>query len=80
MQKLLPVLLCICIALQASSQTTGKPNIILIICDDLNDYVEGFNGQPQIKTPNMRVLAEKGTTFLNAFVQPHYALHPVHHC
>ncbi|MFI5170914.1 MAG: sulfatase-like hydrolase/transferase [Chitinophagales bacterium] len=44
-----------------------KPNIIFIVFDDLNDYVEGFNGHPQIETPNLFALGQKGTLFLNAF-------------
>jgi len=51
----------------AFSQTGTKPNIILIIVDDLNDYVEGFNGQPQIATPNIKFLMENGYQFNNAF-------------
>ncbi|SVC00658.1 uncharacterized protein METZ01_LOCUS253512, partial [marine metagenome] len=38
----------------------SRPNVILIICDDLNDYVEGFGGHPQAKTPNMARLAHSG--------------------
>ncbi|MBK7567059.1 MAG: sulfatase-like hydrolase/transferase [Bacteroidetes bacterium] len=49
------------------SQTASKPNIILIIVDDLNDYVEGFNGQTQITTPNINFLIENGYQFNNAF-------------
>ncbi len=28
-----------------------KPNVLLIVCDDLNDYVETLGGHPQVKTP-----------------------------
>ena len=31
-----------------SSQVFGeKPNVLLIVCDDLNDYVETLGGHPQ---------------------------------
>lgn len=43
-----------------------RPNVILIICDDLNDYVEGFGGHPQTKTPNMARLAASGVSFTQA--------------
>ena len=43
-----------------------RPNVILIICDDLNDYVEGFGGHPQAKTPNMARLASSGVRFTQA--------------
>ncbi|VGO11988.1 Arylsulfatase [Pontiella desulfatans] len=43
-----------------------KPNVILIICDDLNDYVGVFGGHPQAKTPNMDRLAASGVSFQQA--------------
>jgi arylsulfatase A-like enzyme len=46
--------------------TEQRPNVVLIICDDLNDSVEGFGGHPQAITPNMDRLAQQGIRFLNA--------------
>lgn len=43
-----------------------QPNIIFIISDDLATYIEGYNAQPQILTPNLYALEQKGTVFLNA--------------
>tara|TARA_B110000495_G_scaffold203687_1_gene228779 strand:- start:1221 stop:3266 length:2046 start_codon:yes stop_codon:yes gene_type:complete len=43
-----------------------QPNVILIICDDLNDYVEGFGGHPQTQTPNIARLSKTGVTFTQA--------------
>ena len=43
-----------------------KPNVILIICDDLNDYVEGFGGHPQSRTPNIASLCKSGVSFAQA--------------
>lgn len=40
-----------------------KPNIILIMCDDLGWGDTGFNGNTKIKTPNVDFLAGKGITF-----------------
>lgn len=42
------------------------PNVILIICDDLNDYVQGFDGHPQTRTPNISRLARSGVSFTQA--------------
>lgn len=50
-----------------SGQSPPKPNIIFIVVDDLNDYVEGFNGQSQIRTPNIKSIADSGFVFTNAF-------------
>ena len=43
-----------------------KPNVVFIICDDLNDYMEVFGGHPQIKTPHIDELAKSGIAFINA--------------
>jgi arylsulfatase A-like enzyme len=43
-----------------------KPNVLLIVCDDLNDYVEPFGGHPQVKTPHMKRLAQAGVRFMQA--------------
>ncbi len=48
------------------SGLSNSPNIILIICDDLNDAVEGFGGHPQAVTPNIESLAIQGMRFVNA--------------
>ena len=43
-----------------------KPNVLLIVCDDLNDYVETLGGHPQAKTPHLRKLIESGVSFTQA--------------
>lgn len=50
----------------SEEETITKPNVLFIICDDLNDYEGAFNGHPQVKTPNIDKLAKSGVTFLNA--------------
>ena len=42
------------------------PIVILLVCDDLNDYVEGFGGHPQAKTPNIKRLVDSGVSFTQA--------------
>lgn len=49
-----------------SAEPAEKPNVILIVCDDLNDYVEGFGGHPDAITPNLARLAESGVRFTQA--------------
>ena len=58
-----------CITLQSPADTlraAEKPNVILIVCDDLNDYVEVFGGHPNAVTPNMARLAASGVSFTQA--------------
>lgn len=40
--------------------------MLFIICDDLNDSIEGWGGHPQTKTPNIKRLANIGASFHNA--------------
>ena len=51
----------------ALSQETEKPNIIFIISDDLNDHIEGYAANLNTFTPNLKLLQENGTVFLNAY-------------
>ena len=43
-----------------------KPNILYITVDDMNDWVGCLDGHPQIQTPNIDRLAERGVLFTNA--------------
>ena len=43
-----------------------KPNVLMIVLDDLNDYVGVLDGHPQAKTPNIDRLANEGVLFTNA--------------
>ncbi|MEN8703415.1 MAG: sulfatase-like hydrolase/transferase [Polaribacter sp.] len=51
-------------------ETPKRPNIIMILCDDLGYSDVGFNGAKDIKTPALDALAATGTKFTSAYV-PH---------
>ncbi len=57
-------------ALPAHTQAAVAPerpaNILLIIADDLNDWVGPMGGHPQAKTPALDKLAARGVTFMSA--------------
>lgn len=52
----------------ASSENTPKPNVLFIICDDLNCDMSCY-GHPLVKTPNIDRLAERGVRFERAYCQ-----------
>ena len=52
---------------QAEDRAVRPPNVLFIVCDDLNDYVEGYGSHPQTVTPNLARLAESSVTFLRAY-------------
>lgn len=50
------------------SQGTPKPNIIVILADDLGYADVGFNGCKDIPTPNIDRIAKNGVKFTNGYV------------
>ena len=52
---------------RAESAPTAKPNIILILADDLGYGDLGCYGQSQIETPNLDRLAQEGTRFTQCY-------------
>lgn len=61
--RLLLTLLALCPLLAAA-----KPNVLLIMVDDLRDYGGAFTNEV-VKTPNLDRLRARGTTFERAYVQ-----------
>jgi iduronate 2-sulfatase len=65
-------ILCVVLAtgVLASAHAKSRPNVVLIVCDDLNDYITGISGQtghPQSLTPNVEKLARSGVAFRRAY-------------
>ena len=52
-----------------SHAESPPPNVLLISIDDLNDWTSCLGGHPQIKTPHIDRLADRGTLFANAHCQ-----------
>jgi arylsulfatase A-like enzyme len=47
----------------------AKSNLLLLVIDDLNDWVGCLDGHPQAHTPNIDRLAKRGMLFTNAHCQ-----------
>jgi len=52
--------------ISAWSVIPENPNVILIVCDDLNDFEGIFGGHPQAKTPELDAFAAGAVRFSNA--------------
>jgi len=65
---LLALVLCFCNSVLAADGR--KPNIVLILADDLGYETLGCNGGESYKTPNLDRLAAAGMRFERCYVQP----------
>lgn len=72
MKILCSILLAVClltlVQTQAQADNQSRPNIILIMCDDLGYADVGFSGSPDIKTPELDALAVAGTVCTSGYV------------
>lgn len=66
------MLLLLCVFLAISARAQDRPNIVLVMADDLGYGDVGFNGGEIIQTPHLDAMADAGLTF-NRF----YAAAPV---
>ena len=68
---MLGVLIAILVAGQAGSIGPGRarPNVLLIMIDDQNDWIGCLKGHPLAKTPHIDALARRGMLFNNAHCQ-----------
>ncbi len=56
-------------SINVNSQTTAgnKKNVLFVMVDDLSDWVEGFGGNSQVKTPNLKKLVNRSVVFQKAY-------------
>ncbi|MEP7366485.1 MAG: sulfatase-like hydrolase/transferase, partial [Acidobacteriota bacterium] len=53
---------------QKKDAAPTRPNVLLILADDLSDWMLGCYGNKEIHSPNIDLLARSGTRFQNSFV------------
>jgi arylsulfatase A-like enzyme len=51
-----------------TKKPVARPSVLLILADDLAAWMTGCYGNPDIKTPNIDLLARGGMRFANSFV------------
>jgi len=56
----------ICLFLTTGKVLAEQPNVLMIVVDDMNDWVGCLGGHPDVKTPNIDRLAQRGLLFANA--------------
>ncbi|HVJ84373.1 MAG TPA: sulfatase [Caulifigura sp.] len=71
MSKLLPGALCLSALFFASAHAAEKPNILVILGDDLGQRDLGCYGSDLYRTPHLDRLASQGTRFTRAYTAAH---------
>lgn len=67
MKSKLLLLGCSALSISAVAQETNRPNIVLIVADDIGYGDLSCYGATKIKTPNIDKLAQRGVRFTNAY-------------
>ena len=62
------VFLLICLGCLLSTRAETRPNIVLIIADDIATYDLGAYGNPHVQSPRLDQFAREGMRFTHAFV------------
>src|SRR5215467_14416058 len=66
--SILVFLLCGCVIEPTLAQSPRRPNIIVIVADDLGFGDLSIHGSPDLKTPNIDALANSGVRCTNGYV------------
>src|SRR5688500_5457902 len=69
-RSVVAALIMICAADDLLAQERPRPNVVLIMADDLGYETIGANGGTSYKTPALDRLAAEGVRFTHCYVQP----------
>jgi arylsulfatase A-like enzyme len=75
MRNLFILFAALLVVLHSSSAATPQPNIVLVMADDQGWGDTGYNGHPELKTPNLDSMAASGLR-LNRFYTAHFNCSP----
>jgi arylsulfatase A-like enzyme len=69
MKRIAPLVLAALLVVSLRLNAAERPNVLMIVVDDLNDWIGCLKGQPSALTPHIDRLAKRGTLFSNAHTQ-----------
>src|SRR5688500_946479 len=72
MKPLLSLLVAFSLSVAALAAAASKPNILLIVADDLGWGELSCQGNPQIPTPHIDSIAKNGVRFTSGYVSGPY--------
>ena len=67
LHKVLTVIFLVTLPVLALAESS-RPNLLFIAIDDMNDWAGFLDTHPQVQTPHMDSLADRGVSFTNAHV------------
>lgn len=65
--KIVSLLFCFALLLPAAIAEDERPNVVIILCDDLGFGDIALHGHPHIQTPNLTALAKSGIRFTDFY-------------
>ncbi|HEX2474169.1 MAG TPA: sulfatase [Lacipirellulaceae bacterium] len=65
--RLLPAFATLLLVAACAHPSDSRPNVLLLVVDDLNHWIGSLHRHPQARTPNIDRLAARGVNFTHAY-------------